>query len=148
MVAVLGNPGSGKVSECPGPNFSPAPFAEALLGRSTKDSRPFAMWRPAGMFISKVYCSVQSILPFRIFLRYSRRLNVSRHNQPEFSPSTEKLLKTCDPTTFPTLPCGSNTPHLTYQPQPPPPSKHTNTFPYSPTPRPAPRGWVNPFPVP
>ena len=91
-----------KSASAPGPNFSPAPFAEALLGRSTKDSRPFVMWRPAGMFISKVYCSVQSILPFRIFLRYSRRLKVSKHNQPEFSPSTEKLLKTCDPTTFPT----------------------------------------------
>ena len=106
---------------------------------------PSIMWRPAGVFISKVYCSVQSILPFRIFLRYSRRLKVSKHNQPEFSPSTEKLLKTCDPTTFPTLPCGINTPHLTYQPQPPPPSKHTNTFPYSPTPRPCPLWAGNPF---
>ena len=32
MVAVLGNPGSGKVSECPGVQLSPAPYAEASAG--------------------------------------------------------------------------------------------------------------------
>ena len=76
-----------KSASAPGPNFSPAPFAEALLGRSTKDSRPFVMWRPAGMFISKVYCSVPTqSFPSGPFLRYSRRLMSASITSRSFPP--------------------------------------------------------------
>ena len=43
MVAALGNPGSGKVSECPGVQLSPAPYAEASAGPLRE--------RPATLFV-------------------------------------------------------------------------------------------------
>ena len=74
---------------------------------------PSIMWRPAGVFICKVYCSVQinpslqeELEVFKVACHLV--MSVSR-NQPEFSSFTMQLLKMCDPTPFPTLPCGNPT---------------------------------------
>ena len=86
---------------------------------------PSIMWRPAGVFICKVYCSVQinpslqeELEVFKVACHLV--MSVSR-NQPEFSSFTMQLLKMCDPTPFPTLPCGNPTPQNLSTTTPTPP---------------------------
>ena len=109
------------------------------------------MWRPArSIYLCSLMCEPFQVLPFKDFPRYSRRLTVSKHNQPEFSPSQKSRLEDVYPYPFSysfsvlcylfiTLPINHN-PHL-----------HPNTptpFPTPPRRAPAPCGRVNLIPVP
>ena len=45
-------------------------------------------------------CEPFQVLPFKAFPRYSKRLTVSKHNQPEFSPSRKSRLEEVHPYPF------------------------------------------------
>ena len=95
---------------------------------------PSIMWRPArSIYLCSLMCEPFQVLPFKPFPRYSRRLAVSKQNQPEFSPSRKSRLEEVHPYPFSysfsvlcylsiTLPINHN-PHL-----------HSNTPTPSPTP--------------
>ena len=94
---------------------------------------PSIMWRPAGsIYLCSLMCEPFQVLPFKAFPRYSRRLAVSKQNQPEFSPSRKSRLEEVHPYPFSysfsvlcylfiTLPINHN-PHLHPNTPTPPPT--------------------------
>ena len=98
---------------------------------------PSIMWRPArSIYLCSLMCEPFQVLPFKTWPRYSRRLTVSKHNQPEFPPSRKSRLEevclysfsysfSVSCYLFPTLPI-NHTPHLhpnTPTPFPTPPAR-------------------------
>ena len=149
LIAALDNPGSSKVSECPGVRLYRHLSLKLSWAALRRIHDPLIMWRPArSIYLCSLMCEPFQVLPFKDFPRYSRRLNVSKHNQPEFSPSQKSRLEDMYPYPFSysfsvlcylslTLPINHHNPHL-----------HPNTPAPSPTPPRralAPCGRVNPF---
>ena len=128
----------------PGPTFRRHLSLKLCWAALRRIHDPSSCGDQLGCLLVKFIVVSNQSFPSGSFLRYSRRLKVSKHNQPEFSPSTEKLLKTHDPTTFPT--CHVALTHLTL-----PINHNPHLHPNTPTPFPtpprralAPCGRVNP----